>query len=84
MDYSSACHCIIGWSVALLGCEKVNSYLVNSGGRYLTVSGAFRGTIAPLESILNIWLNEDDIDVIKSDCKSVLQQDQYISLKWKF
>ncbi len=72
------------YAVALLGWEKVNSYLVNSGGRYLTVSGALRGTIAPLESILNIWLNEDDIDVIKSDCKSVLQQEQYNSLEWKF
>lgn len=58
--------------------------LVNSGGQYLTVSGAWKGTIAPLESILNIWLNEYDRDQIKFDCKLVLQSEQYDSLEWKF
>lgn len=72
------------YAMALLGCEKVNSYLVNSGGRYLTVSGALRGTIQPLRTLLFYWLNERDSSILKSDCKSVLQQEQYNSLEWKF
>ena len=72
------------YAMALLGCEKVNSYLVNSGGRYLTVSGALRGTIQPLRTLLFYWLNERDSSILKSDCKSVLQPEQYDSLEWKF
>ncbi len=72
------------YATALLGWEKVNSYLVNSGGRYLTVSGALRGTIQPLRTLLVYWLNERDSSILKSDCKSVLQQAQYDLVDWKF
>lgn len=72
------------YAVALLGCDKVNSYLAHNMGLYLTVSGAWRGTIRPLQSIFDLWLNETDRNIIKDDCKSVLQPEQYDSLDWKF